>query len=118
MLPSEDVVDRKEYWDRVHTSSEPADLTWFHELPAVPLSLIRGTGLHSGSRLIDVGVGPSLLSSFLLEEGLRHLSVLDIEVLGSEYRPRGSVGEAHRTPWGGTQASVYSWFQSGGGPGE
>jgi hypothetical protein len=34
-------------------------------------------------------------------------------VLGPEYRMRGSVEEAHRTPSGGTQSFVYSWFQRG-----
>jgi SAM-dependent methyltransferase len=32
-------------------------------------------------------------------------------VLGRGYRPRGSSGEVHRTPRGGTQKFVYSWFQ-------
>ena len=32
-------------------------------------------------------------------------------VLGKEYELRGSAEEAHRTPRGGTQNFVYSWFQ-------
>jgi len=31
--------------------------------------------------------------------------------LGPEYELRGSMAETHRTPTGGTQAFVYSWFQ-------
>jgi hypothetical protein len=31
--------------------------------------------------------------------------------LGGQYEHRGSIAEDHRTPTGGTQYFVYSWFQ-------
>jgi 2-polyprenyl-3-methyl-5-hydroxy-6-metoxy-1,4-benzoquinol methylase len=34
-----------------------------------------------------------------------------LATLGEEYQLRGSIDEVHRTPTGGTQSFVYSWFQ-------
>ncbi|MFC1660121.1 class I SAM-dependent methyltransferase [Gemmatimonadota bacterium] len=201
-------MNRKDHWEKVYTGKAASDLTWFQEKPSTSLSLIRQAGLLPQAQILDVGGGTSNLSYFLLREGFRHVSVLDVsggalafakaqlgvraeqvewfeadllhfdpphrwalwhdramfhfltspddrdaycrvlsrglepgghliiatfaldgpsrcsgldcvryspqsllEVLGPEYSLQGSVKEPHRTPTGGTQAFVYSWFQ-------
>jgi len=201
-------VNRKEHWENVYAGKGVTDLTWFQRKPETSLSLIRELGLSSDARILDVGGGTSDLGSFLLKEGFRTVSVLDLSeralastrdrmgpdaegiewlaadvlefdsphrwalwhdramfhfltsladreayfkalnrglehgghlimatfaldgpsrcsgldcvryspeslgaVLGPEYQLRGSVSEAHKTPAGGTQEFVYSWFQ-------
>jgi len=71
-------MDRKEHWDRVYSAKSPIELTWFQERPTVSLKLIQETGLGSEKWVLDVGGGTSTLPSFLIEEGFRHLSVLDV----------------------------------------
>jgi len=71
-------VNRKEHWDRVYAGKRSVELTWFQQKPATSLSLIRGTGLGPQAGVLDVGGGTSNLSSFLLQEGFRRVSVLEV----------------------------------------
>ena len=71
-------MDRKEHWDRVYSSKEPRELTWFQPRPESSLALIRRTGLGPDAGVLDVGAGTSLLTASLLGEGYHDLSVLDV----------------------------------------
>ena len=71
-------MDRREHWDRVYSAKSPVELTWFQETPTVSLELIKETGLGPEQWVFDVGGGTSTLPSFLLDEGFRNLSVLDV----------------------------------------
>jgi len=203
--------DRKRHWNEVYAKKSPEDLTWFQPRPESSLALIRRAGVGPEDWFIDVGGGTSLLTEFLLGEGFKNLSVLDVSgralvsakarlgerasevdwyeadlttfnpphlwdvwhdravfhflteeadrkaycgvmkesvkpgghvliatfaldgpircsglevvrydpesllaTLGAEYQLRGSIEEAHRTPTGGTQSFMYSWFQRTG----
>lgn len=68
-------------------------------------------GLEPGGQLIIATFaldGPTRCSGL---EVVRHSPHSLAAILGPEYVLRGSVPEAHRTPAGGTQKFVYSWFQ-------
>jgi len=70
--------DRKRHWNEVYSKKGPEDLTWSQPRPDASLSLIRDAGVAPEARILDVGGGTSFLTAFLLEEGYRHLSVLDV----------------------------------------
>jgi len=70
--------ERKRHWNGVFSKKGPEDLTWFQPRPASSLSLIRKVDLPREARILDVGGGASLLTSFLFQEGYRGLSVLDV----------------------------------------
>ena len=92
-------MDRKQHWDAVYAAKRPEELTWFQAEPAVSLALIRRAGAGPEERVLDVGGGTSLLSSFLLEEGFQDVSALDIsgEALA---RARGQLGvRAQEVEW-------------------
>lgn len=204
---------RKAHWERVYAGKAPGDHSWFQEEPETSLALIREAGLDPATRILDVGGGASSLPWFLLRDGFRNVSSLDVSavalqlaqthlgpratdvgwieadilefepknrwalwhdravfhfltsqedreaycralgrglepdghlimatfsldgpskcsgldcvrydshtlglVLGPQFILRGSVEETHRTPTGGNQNFVYSWFQRDSGP--
>lgn len=66
------------YWDEVYTKKGEREVSWFQEVPARSLELIREFGLPADSPIIDIGAGDSHLVDALLDLGYRDLTVLDI----------------------------------------
>ena len=71
-------MNRKDHWEKVYDGKRSVDLTWFQEKPTTSLSLIRDADLGPQARVLDVGGGTSRLPFFLLLEGFRQVSVLDV----------------------------------------
>ena len=70
--------DRRAHWQDVYSSKDATEVSWFEQSPAVSLDLIRRSGAHSGTSIIDIGGGASRLVDALLEHGYQSISVLDI----------------------------------------
>jgi SAM-dependent methyltransferase len=70
--------DRQAHWQNVYSSKDETELSWFEQSPAISLDLIRRSGAHSGTSIIDIGGGASRLVDALLEGGYRTISVLDL----------------------------------------
>ena len=70
--------DRQAHWQGVYSSKNETEVSWFEESPAISLDLIRRSGAHSGTSIIDVGGGASRLVDALLENGYRTISILDL----------------------------------------
>lgn len=73
-------MQRKEHWERVYSTRQTTDVSWFQEHAARSLSLIERTGAPKSAAIIDVGGGASILVDDLLEAGYTALSVLDISL--------------------------------------
>jgi ubiquinone/menaquinone biosynthesis C-methylase UbiE len=70
--------DPKQHWEQVY-QTKPADgMSWFQAHATRSLEIIRSIGGSADSRIIDVGGGASTLVDDLLDEGFRHISVLDL----------------------------------------
>lgn len=69
---------RKEHWEKVYAEKQPHEVSWTQEVPKTSLEFIHGFNLSRDARIIDVGGGDSRLVDYLLDEGFRNISVLDI----------------------------------------
>lgn len=69
-------MSAKSHWEHIHSTKGDA-VSWHQPEPTLSLSMIRACGLSSGSSVLDVGAGASVLVDALLEMGLRP-TVLDI----------------------------------------
>lgn len=70
--------DRRAHWDHVHASRPEAETSWFEEMPALSLAMIRATGVARDAAIIDIGGGASRLVDALLRDGYTALTVLDL----------------------------------------
>jgi SAM-dependent methyltransferase len=70
--------ERQSHWERVYTSKNETEVSWFQERPETSLNLIRQTGATAESAIIDIGGGASRLVDALLRAGFRSLAVLDL----------------------------------------
>jgi SAM-dependent methyltransferase len=72
------MFDTKKHWENIYTEKKPTEVSWYQPNPGMSLKLIGETGVLKESRIIDVGGGASLLVDRLLDQGFKHVSVLDI----------------------------------------
>ena len=66
------------HWQKVYLTKDPGQLSWYRARLQTSLELLMRGGLHTGSRLIDVGAGASTLVDDLLELGVGNVTALDI----------------------------------------
>ncbi len=67
-----------EHWDRIYAARSAVEMSWYQSRPATALMLMAKLGMHKEDAIIDVGGGTSNLVDHLLEEGFRHLTVIDL----------------------------------------
>ncbi|MEO6850256.1 MAG: class I SAM-dependent methyltransferase [Mucilaginibacter sp.] len=72
------MLTRKTHWDQVYKTKAPEQVSWTQTVPRTSLDFIHEFQLSENSSIIDVGGGDSNLVDFLLQEGFKDITVLDI----------------------------------------
>jgi len=72
------MLDRKKHWEKIYGEKKPDEVSWYQAHPQRSMELIGQAAIAKDGSLIDVGGGASRLVDLLLDEGFRHVSVLDI----------------------------------------
>lgn len=73
-----DEMTTKNHWDTVYKTKDPNQRSWTEDVPKTSLEFIHSFHLKKSSKIIDVGGGDSKLVDYLLEEGFKNITVLDI----------------------------------------
>lgn len=68
----------KEHWEKVYTTKQQNEVSWFQPTPAMSLAFIKELGIAKDAAIIDMGGGDSYLVDHLLDAGYTNISVLDI----------------------------------------
>ena len=71
-------MDLKSHWEKVYTTRQLAEVSWYQPTPQTSLEFITETGIKKDAAIIDIGGGDSLLADHLLTMGYRDITVLDI----------------------------------------
>ncbi|MGA9032450.1 MAG: class I SAM-dependent methyltransferase [Sulfuricaulis sp.] len=71
-------MNRKNHWDSVYASKKPGEVSWYQTHLEKSRELIRATGVGHDAEIIDVGGGASTLVDDLLDDGFKHVTVMDI----------------------------------------
>jgi len=69
---------RKEHWEKVYSTKQPNEVSWTQEIPKTSLDFFHSFNLPKSANIIDIGGGDSNLVDYLLNEGYKNISVLDI----------------------------------------
>jgi 2-polyprenyl-3-methyl-5-hydroxy-6-metoxy-1,4-benzoquinol methylase len=69
---------RKEHWERIYSTKQPHEVSWTQENPITSLDFIHSFNLPKDASIIDIGGGESSLVDYLLAEGYKDITVLDI----------------------------------------
>ena len=92
-------VDNKNHWETVYETKQPDEVSWTQENPKTSLAFIRKTHLGKTAKIIDIGGGDSKLVDFLLEEGYKNITVLDISAKALERAQKRLGKKAGKIHW-------------------
>jgi len=99
--------DNKSHWENVYETKNPDQVSWTQKKPQTSLDFIRSSGLGKDASIIDIGGGDSNLVDFLLEEGYKNITVLDISAKALE-KAQERLGEsAHKVKWIATDITAF-----------
>ena len=67
-----------EHWEKIYKEKSPLEVSWYQNKPSVSLSIVNTLPISKNDDLIDVGGGASTLVDYLIEQGFKNISVLDL----------------------------------------
>jgi SAM-dependent methyltransferase len=92
-------TNSREHWDRVWTTTDPCEVSWFESSPGLSVKMIEALALRPDASIIDVGGGVSRLAGELLRRGYEDLTVADISHAALEKARAGLGAEAAKVNW-------------------
>lgn len=84
--------DRQQHWQTIYSTKAPNQVSWTQPVPTTSLDFLRSFGLNRDARIIDIGGGDSHFVDYLVAEGYRHVTVLDLSAAALE-RAKARLGE-------------------------
>jgi SAM-dependent methyltransferase len=100
----------KTHWDAIYSAKAPEEVSWYQARPETSLGLIARSGKGLDARFIDVGGGASRVVDLLLDEGYRHVTVLDLSEVALARAQVRLGSRASRVTW--VTADVTTWTPS------
>jgi len=95
-------MQSKEHWEKVYSSKDADEVSWFQQHSELSLKIIRDQDTPVDGSIIDVGGGASTLVDDLIDYGYSAITVLDLSI---------SALEKAKTRLGKKGASV-SWLEA------
>lgn len=89
----------KGHWEEVYKNKNPDQVSWTQQKPQTSLDFIDSFGLGKDAKIIDIGGGDSNLVDFLIDEGYRHITVLDISEKALEKAKTRLGAKAEKINW-------------------
>ncbi|WP_138485453.1 class I SAM-dependent methyltransferase [Dyadobacter bucti] len=89
----------KAHWENIYSTSSPDQLSWTEPKPAHSLALIQDTNTAKDSAIIDIGGGDSRLVDYLLLEGYRNITVLDVSAKAIEKAQKRLGAKSEQVTW-------------------
>jgi SAM-dependent methyltransferase len=92
-------VDNKKHWETIYKTKNPGQVSWTQETPKISLEFIKSFGPSKNAKIIDIGGGDSKLVDYLLDQGFKNITVLDISAKSLE-KAKIRLGEkANKVTW-------------------
>jgi len=103
-----DTFNRKEHWEKIYTSKELNEVSWYQSTPITSIEFIGKSGVSKTAKIIDIGGGDSFLVDNLLEKGYTDITVMDISETALN-RAKKRLGEkAEKIKWIVADASEFN----------
>jgi 2-polyprenyl-3-methyl-5-hydroxy-6-metoxy-1,4-benzoquinol methylase len=90
---------RKEHWEKIYQTKQPAEVSWYEDEPKVSLNLVKQFHLPKSARIMDSGGGDSHLVDYLLKLGYENITVLDISEAALERVKKRLGKQAKKIKW-------------------
>jgi SAM-dependent methyltransferase len=70
--------DRQAHWQQVYETRASDAVSWYQPVPRPSADLLQRAGATPGSVVVDIGGGASTLVDWLIDNGFRDVTVLDL----------------------------------------
>ena len=101
-------MSRKDHWENVYKKKSPIEVSWYQSKPSISLSIISSLSIEKDENLIDVGGGASTLVDYLLEEGFKNISILDLSSNALEQAKKRLGEKSKLVNWQAEDVTNYS----------
>jgi SAM-dependent methyltransferase len=91
--------EKQKHWDIVYQTKNPDEVSWTQAVPQTSLDFIHSFGVSKKAKLIDIGGGDSKLVDYLLEEGFKDITVLDISAKALDRAKERLGSKAQQVHW-------------------
>ncbi len=71
-------MEKAKYWDDIYQKKDELHQSWFQTKPEKSLEMIDELHLNKSAKIIDIGGGESRLVDYLLADGFKDITLLDI----------------------------------------
>jgi ubiquinone/menaquinone biosynthesis C-methylase UbiE len=100
-------MSRKEHWEKVYTTKQFTEVSWYQQTPATSLRFIEELGIQKNAAIMDVGGGDSYLVDHLLNAGFTNITVLDISATAIEKAKQRLGAKAKLVNWVVSDITAY-----------
>jgi 2-polyprenyl-3-methyl-5-hydroxy-6-metoxy-1,4-benzoquinol methylase len=93
------IMEKKKHWEAVYQNKDFKDVSWFEDVPKTSIDFLESLQLSKTAKIIDIGGGESRFVNYLLENGFKNISVLDISAMAIEKKKRELGSKSHDITW-------------------
>jgi len=93
------MMNKKDHWEKVFSSKQPNEVSWYQPTPAESLDFIRQLAVPLDAAIIDIGAGDGFLVDHLLQMGYTNITVLDISSVAIEKAKQRLGDRARLVKW-------------------
>ena len=92
-------MEKKTHWETVYQKKQFEDVSWFQETPTTSIAFFEKLKLPKSAKIIDVGGGESRFVDYLLDNGFKNVTVLDISATAIDKKKQALGDKAQRVKW-------------------
>jgi 2-polyprenyl-3-methyl-5-hydroxy-6-metoxy-1,4-benzoquinol methylase len=92
-------MEKKKHWESVYQNKDFKDVSWFQDVPKTSIDFLESLQLSKTAKIIDIGGGESRFVNYLLDNGYKNISVLDISATAIEKKKRELGSKSHDITW-------------------
>ena len=71
-------MSNKSHWEKIYKEKSPKEVSWTQETPFTSIDFFNDFSIQKNDPIIDIGGGESKFVDYLIENGFKNISVLDI----------------------------------------
>ena len=92
-------MEKKTHWETMYQKKQFEDVSWFQETPTTSIAFFEKLKLPKSAKIIDIGGGESRFVDYLLDNGFKNVTVLDISATAVDKKKHALGDKAQRVKW-------------------
>lgn len=91
--------DKRKHWEEIYQTKNMETVSWYQPIPTTSIEFFEKLDLPKDATIIDVGGGTSFFVDYLIEQGFKDITVLDISEKALQQTKKRLGNLAERVHW-------------------